>query len=90
MRNARATRLDPRLGSGRHPWNRCRRRSCWAGLGWAGLEYGLARFEDSDLIADHAVINVIRLHAPHAATAFNTDGGTSLEAARRVLAPRPE
>ncbi|MGZ4181254.1 MAG: hypothetical protein ACXVUL_11315 [Solirubrobacteraceae bacterium] len=37
-----------------------------------------------------AVINLTRLHAPHAAIAFNTDGGTSLEAARRVLAPRPE
>jgi hypothetical protein len=35
-----------------------------------------------------AVINLIRLHAPGAAIAFNTDGGTSLEAARRVLAPR--
>lgn len=98
----------------------------------AGLEYGLARFEDSDLIADQClvaldataerrivealrgdqydcvvagggirkpeplleffetVINLIRLHAPRAAIAFNTDGGSSLEAARRVLAPRPQ
>ncbi len=96
----------------------------------AGLEYGLARFEGSALIADQclvpldatakrritealtgeqhdcvvvgggirkpeplleffeAVINLIKLHAPHAAIAFNTDGGTSLEAARRVLARR--
>jgi hypothetical protein len=37
-----------------------------------------------------AVINLIRLHARHAAIAFNTDGGTSLEAARRVLAPGPQ
>ena len=98
----------------------------------AGLQYGLARFEDSDLIADQclvpldataersivealadeqyecvvvgggirkpeplleffeAAINLIRLHAPRAAIAFNTNGGTSLEAARRVLAHRPE
>jgi hypothetical protein len=97
-----------------------------------GLQYGLARFEDSELIADQclvpldataerrivealtgenyecvvvgggirkpepllelfeAVINLIRVHAPSAAIAFNTDGGTSLEAARRVLARRPE
>jgi hypothetical protein len=32
-----------------------------------------------------AVINLIRVHAPSAAIAFNTDGGTSLEAAQRVL-----
>jgi hypothetical protein len=32
-----------------------------------------------------AVINLVRLHAPNAAIAFNTDGGTSLEAAARVL-----
>ncbi len=31
------------------------------------------------------VINLIRVHAPDAAIAFNTDGGTSLEAAQRVL-----
>ncbi len=37
-----------------------------------------------------AVINLIRLHAPRAAIAFNADGGTSVEAARRVLAPRPD
>ena len=34
------------------------------------------------------VINLIREHAPHAAIAFNTDGGNSLEAARRVLPAR--
>ncbi|MGH2896014.1 MAG: hypothetical protein ACRDPM_22475 [Solirubrobacteraceae bacterium] len=99
----------------------------------AGLDYGLARFEASALIADQclvpldataehrivealeggqkydcvvvgggirkpepllqffeAVINLIRRHAPHAAIAFNADGGTSLEAAQRVLAPRPQ
>lgn len=96
----------------------------------AGLEYGLARFGDSDLAADQClvalddtserrivealtsetydcvvvgggirkpeplmeffetVINLIRLHAPQAAIAVNSDGGTSLEAARRVLAGR--
>jgi hypothetical protein len=96
-----------------------------------GLEYGLARFGDSELAADQclvplddtaeprivealiserydcvvvgggirkpeplleffeAVINLIRLHAPQAAIAFNADGGTSLDAARRVLAARP-
>jgi hypothetical protein len=32
-----------------------------------------------------AVVNLIRLHAPRAAIAFNSDGGTSLEAAIRVL-----
>jgi hypothetical protein len=37
-----------------------------------------------------AVINLVRLHAPHAAIAFNTNGGSSLETARRVLASRPE
>jgi hypothetical protein len=37
-----------------------------------------------------AVINLIRVHAPNAAIAFNTDGGTSLEAAQRVLARRVE
>ncbi|GAB3556626.1 hypothetical protein [Spelaeicoccus albus] len=31
------------------------------------------------------VINLIRQHLPDAAIAFNTDGGNSLEAARRVL-----
>lgn len=36
-----------------------------------------------------AVVNLIRLHAPGAAIAFNTDGGTSLEAATRVLSPSP-
>jgi hypothetical protein len=98
----------------------------------AGLQYGLARFEDSDLIADQClvaldttaehrivealagekydcvvigggirkpeplleffetVINLISLHAPRAAIAFNADAGTSLEAALRVLAPRPQ
>lgn len=98
----------------------------------AGLDYGLARFDDSELIAAEclvpadataerqivealsetqydcvvvgggirkpeplleffeAVINLIRRHAPGAAIAFNTNGGTSLEAARRVLAQRPE
>lgn len=97
-----------------------------------GLEYGLARFKDSGLVADQClvpldetaerriadalevekyscvvvgggirkpeplleffedVINMIRLHAPQAAIAFNRDGGTSLEAARRVLAARRE
>jgi hypothetical protein len=97
----------------------------------AGLEYGLARFKDSDWVADQclvplddtaerrivealenekyscvvvgggirkpessleffeAVINMIRLHAPQAAIAFNSDGGTSLEATRRVLTARP-
>jgi hypothetical protein len=34
-----------------------------------------------------AVVNLIRLHAPGAAIAFNSDGGTSLEAATRVLPP---
>jgi len=103
-----------------------------AGAIWAGLEYGLARFEDSDLIADkclvpldataesrivealadqqydcvvvgggirtreplleffEAVINLIRLHAPGAAIAFNTSPGNSLDAALRVLPRRPE
>jgi hypothetical protein len=32
-----------------------------------------------------AVVNLIRLHAPTAAIAFNTNGGNSLEAALRVL-----
>ena len=32
-----------------------------------------------------AVINLIRVHAPDAAIAFNTDGTNSVDAARRVL-----
>lgn len=93
----------------------------------SALDVGLARFENSGLIADQwlvpldesaedqvakaltsrsydcvvvgggilkpeplveffeTVINLIRQHAPKAAIAFNTDGGNSLEAARRVL-----
>jgi hypothetical protein len=93
-----------------------------------GLDYGLARFAGSELVADEclvplddsaeqrivgsltaeeyacvvvgggirkpeplleffeAVVNRIRLHAPRAAIAFNTDGASSLEAARRALA----
>jgi hypothetical protein len=34
-----------------------------------------------------AVVNLIRVHAPDAAIAFNADGGSSLEAAIRVLTP---
>jgi hypothetical protein len=36
-----------------------------------------------------SVINLIRLHAPQAAIAFNSDGGTSVEAARRTVVARP-
>lgn len=32
-----------------------------------------------------AVVNLVRRHAPAAAIAFNADGGTSFEAATRVL-----
>lgn len=98
----------------------------------AGLEYGLSRFDDSDLTADQClvpldataerrivdalaarqydcvvvgggirkpeplleffetVINLIRQHAPRAAIGFNTNGGTSLDAALRALARHPE
>jgi hypothetical protein len=48
---------------------------------------GGIRKPESLLELFEAVINPIRLNAPDAAIAFNTDGGTSLEAARRVLAP---
>jgi hypothetical protein len=34
-----------------------------------------------------AVVNLIRVHLPDAAIAFNADGGSSLEAAIRVLPP---
>lgn len=97
----------------------------------SGLEFGLARFPESGLVADQclvplddtaerrirealdaasdscvvvgggirkpeplleffeSVINLIRLHAPQAAIAFNSDGGTSVEAARRTVVARP-
>lgn len=35
------------------------------------------------------VINLIRVHAPGAAIAFNSDGSSSLEAAPRVLGSLP-
>lgn len=31
------------------------------------------------------IMNLIRIHAPHAAIAFNTNGGDSVEAAQRRL-----
>jgi hypothetical protein len=31
------------------------------------------------------IVNLIRLHAPQAAIAFNTNGGDSVEAAQRLL-----
>jgi hypothetical protein len=36
------------------------------------------------------VINLVRQHAPHAAIAFNTNGGNSLEAALRWLPKKPD